>query len=417
VTVPKGAFTNAAKIVHKSTITAFSSSGFGSATVIGTQTIWFAPGVGPVKRTIEIQDVTNQVMESSTEELTDHFVKSFGAPPVSYPSNGLAFKQPAVGDLNGDGRNDVVVIAGFGPTVPIFYQTSQGQLSPFVLLDASSTMTTVHRIAVGDLNSDGKTDLVLTGSCASCGSGFQGRVLIRYQHPTNGTLLSGQAVAIASDVAASAAIGDINADGRNDLVVMNLQGRLSIYYQLANGSLAPEIVYDKILGDLTVEVHIADMDNDGDQDIVVQNFLTSQGQFSIIKQNSAVTPGVMSSTPETYTASGAFRSFALGDINADGRSDVVVSDYSNFTLQVFLQNSTGTLNASITIPPGAVGLPADIKIADIDGDGRNDLVSDTGQDMLVYLQAPDHSFKNPIANHYQSQYSLLVMSQVMASQT
>ena len=400
-TVPKGMFSNVVKIVRKATLTVFSSAGSGSATVVDTQTEWFAPGIGPVKRTIEIQDVTNQVTESSTEELTDHFVKSFGA-PVSYPPNGVAFKQPAVGDLNGDGRNDVVVTAGFGPTVPIFYQTSQGQLSPFVLLDASSTMTTVHRIAVGDLNSDGKADLVLTGTCTSCGSGFQGRVLIRYQHPTNGTLLSGQAVAIASDVAASAAIGDINADGRNDLVVMNLQGRLSIYYQLANGSLAPEIVYDKILGDLTVEVHIADMDNDGDQDIVVQNFLTSQGQFSVIKQNSSVTPGVLSSTPETYTASGAFRSFALGDLNADGRNDVVVSDYSNFTLQVFLQNSTGTLNAPITIPPGAGGLPAGIKIADIDGDGRNDLVADAGQNVLVYLQAPDHSFSNPIAYPYQS---------------
>lgn len=206
---------------------------------------------------------------------------------------------------------------------------------------------------------------------------------------------------ISADFAASAAIGDINADGRKDLVVINLQGSLSIYYQLSNGTLGPEVIYDKIHGDLTVEVQIADMDNDGDQDIVVQDFVTTQGQFSVIKQNSSVTPGVLSNTPETYQISGGFRSFALGDVNADGRNDVVVWDYANYNLSVFLQNSTGTLEAPFSLPPFN---GAGIEIVDVNGDGLNDLASNSGNNLLVLLQAPDHTFKNPIPYNYQSQF-------------
>jgi hypothetical protein len=402
VTVPKGSFSNVAKVVQKATLTLFSSAGLGTETDAVTQTIWFAPGIGPVKRQY-VLSVDGQVAESASEELTDHYVKNFGATHF-YSSNGLSFGQTVIGDLSGDGRNDVALTAGFGPTIAVFYQDPQGQLSPFVLVNAGSTMTTVSRIAIGDLNNDGKADLVLTGTCASCGLGFQGRILIWYQHPTNGTLLPGKALAIASDVAAYPAIGDINADGRKDLVVMNLQGRLSIYYQLANGSLAPETVYDKILGDLTVEIHIADMDNDGDQDIVVQNFVTSQGQFSVIKQDSSVSPSILSNNPETYDIPGAFRTFALGDVNGDGKNDVVVGDYANNTLQVLLQNSSGTLNIPSIIPSTAAGLPVGIEIADMDGDGLNDLLSDSGQNVLVYIQNPDHSFNNPIGYKYQSQY-------------
>jgi hypothetical protein len=70
VTVPKDTFANAAKVVQKTTITVFSSAGSGSVTVVGTQTVWFAPNLGPVKRTIVIQG-DGQALESVTEELVN----------------------------------------------------------------------------------------------------------------------------------------------------------------------------------------------------------------------------------------------------------------------------------------------------------------------------------------------------------
>ncbi|MDH4087748.1 MAG: hypothetical protein OEV27_04530 [Nitrospira sp.] len=70
VTVPKGTFSNAAKVVHKTTITVFSSAGLRPITVVGTQTVWFAPDLGPVKRTMVLQ-ADEQATESVTEELVN----------------------------------------------------------------------------------------------------------------------------------------------------------------------------------------------------------------------------------------------------------------------------------------------------------------------------------------------------------
>jgi hypothetical protein len=70
VTVPKGTFANAAKVVHKTTITVFSSAGLGSVKVVGIQTVWFAADLGPVKRTMVLQ-ADGQATESVTEELVN----------------------------------------------------------------------------------------------------------------------------------------------------------------------------------------------------------------------------------------------------------------------------------------------------------------------------------------------------------
>lgn len=70
VTVPKGTFANAAKVVQKTTITVFPSTGLKSITGIGTQTVWFAADLGPVKRTMALQ-ADGQAAESGTEELVD----------------------------------------------------------------------------------------------------------------------------------------------------------------------------------------------------------------------------------------------------------------------------------------------------------------------------------------------------------
>jgi FG-GAP-like repeat len=390
VTVPKGTFTNAVKIVHKSTLTAFSSSGFGSATVIGTQTIWFAPGIGPVKRTIEIQDVTNQVTESSTEELTDHYVKSFG-PSTTYSTGGLSLSQTAVSDLNGDGRGDVVSFqAGTsGPaTMAVYYQTAQGQLNGPVLTDPRPDLPSIQRMAVGDLNNDGKADVLLTGQCFC--PGFQGRIVVYYQHLTNGTLIKGPILIPSANNASYAAIGDLNADGRNDLVVDG-EGRLFIYYQLSNGTLGPAVIYDKLVGLHRGLMKIADIDGDGDKDIVVQN---DYRQFAVIKQDSSVTPPFLANTPEYYNVATIFDDFAIGDLNGDGKNDVVVATE---VLVLFIQNPSGTLNPPITIPSPAASVLPGVEIADINRDGLNDLLREGDRNVYLYLQAPDHTFQTPKA--------------------
>lgn len=70
ITVPKGTFTNVAKTVHKTTITVFPSTGAQSVKVIGTQTLWFAPNFGAVKRILEVQ-ADGQGTEIVTEELVN----------------------------------------------------------------------------------------------------------------------------------------------------------------------------------------------------------------------------------------------------------------------------------------------------------------------------------------------------------
>ena len=87
VTVPKGMFSNVAKIVQKTTVTVFSSAGAGSLTVVDTQTIWFAPGIGPVKRQEIIQDDSGQSIETSSEELVDVFI----AKQVSLATNDIIY--------------------------------------------------------------------------------------------------------------------------------------------------------------------------------------------------------------------------------------------------------------------------------------------------------------------------------------
>ncbi len=90
VTVPKGRFTNAARAVTITTLTLFSSAGFGSRTAVTTQTIWFAPGVGPVKRMTVIQ-ADGGFQATSTEELIDYGTDGLVVRQVALAANDLMY--------------------------------------------------------------------------------------------------------------------------------------------------------------------------------------------------------------------------------------------------------------------------------------------------------------------------------------
>jgi hypothetical protein len=91
VTVPAGTYSNAAKIVRKTSLSVISSAGFGTQTVVGTQTNWFAPDIGLVKETLVLSDGAGKVIETLTEELAGRYFKIVAAVPGGAQKPALGF--------------------------------------------------------------------------------------------------------------------------------------------------------------------------------------------------------------------------------------------------------------------------------------------------------------------------------------
>jgi hypothetical protein len=312
------------------------------------------------------------------------------------PSDYLYLGDTAIGDLNGDGRNDVVAIQGSNNTglLLIYYQNTTGELnSPIVTnLDINT-----RGVAIADVNNDGKADLVCSGLSKTALVGSLGRVAVFLQDQATGQLLPPHEYTVSSDHVFKIAVADLNSDDRNDVVVMAGQvgtsGNLSIFFQNNAGTLNPEVVYNKATIKFDGEIHTADMDNDGNTDIVVQS---SPGEFAVILQ---ITPGNFSSVPELYTMP-SFNSFALGDVNGDGRIDMVATDPGSSYMNIFLQNSQGKLD-----PPVLVQInygPFGVEVADITGDGLNDVIFDVSGGIVIVSQQSDHTHGNSVFYGYHS---------------
>lgn len=357
------------------------ATGLATGVKAGTATItpWVGGVAGP-SATLAVQFVA--------------FKAGAGYPgPASIPS--FACGNSALGDLNGDGRNDVVVMeSNGGSRILVYYQNSAGTL------DAPQVITTtlsLRGIAIRDVNNDGLADLVVSGNSTTASSGWLGRVVVYRQNPTTHTFDSPQEYTLSTNTAGALAIADLNSDGLPDIVVSSAgssgNGLISFLFQGTGGSLGTEYVYTAVPIVAGGEIHVADMNSDGRNDIVVQS---GYKQLAVIKQ---LSPGIFSTTPDFYTVTTSywpyFSSFALGDLNGDGRVDIAVADPGNSgNVNMFLQNSTGTLSGP-SLLQFSFNVQDEVKIADMDGDGLNDIIIlSYGNVVQILLQPSTHIFKN-----------------------
>jgi len=312
------------------------------------------------------------------------------------------FLKTVIGDLDGDGRNDVASFTNAtinGSDVVVLYQDQDGTFHVFISINSISDLglTAVNDIAIGDLNGDGRADLAILGNPlpVTIGNGPQLEVL--YQD-SNGNLSPPVRYTITDQsfsLGLRMAIGDLNSDGRNDLVFSGSPIRVML--QTPDGTLGT--IFDmNALTTFLGEVHIADMDADGRNDIVFQ---AGDKSIGILRQ---VAPGVFSNAPGNYPVvtnlAPAFNTFAVGDVNGDGKNDVVVVDAGNSGfLNIFLQNGSGTLDSPqlVTVTDNPL---FGIEIADMDKDGRNDIVCDADGQVHVLYQQPDHTFQSSIVYPY-----------------
>ena len=308
---------------------------------------------------------------------------TFRASPT-YPlpnsfAQGAYTESVASGDFNGDGIADVVVgqIGNTGSTgVTVYLGKGDGT---FQAGDSYGSAVQMSFVAVADFNSDGKLDIAAIDRNNSVVQIFLGN--------GDGTFNVGAAYPTSPLGDASSqnlVIGDFDKDGKMDIAVANSNTKdVGVLLGHGDGTFANAVSYSTT-GYSVYDIKAADLNGDGYSDLAVIAY-TSEGVPAIgILLADSNAPGTFG-TASFVAVNGRLNNLALGDLNNDGKIDMVVTEHggnlSNGQIEIFLNDGTGTFAAAPTAyPASAIGgaggdsWPLDIQMFDINGDGNLDLV-------------------------------------------
>ena len=268
-----------------------------------------------------------------------------------------------VADLNGDGRPDIAYYGEPKELVVQFNQGTNGWSGPKRwpvddgLLDANA-------LASGDLNGDGRTDLLLLGE----------NYIYLLVQTTNHTLAEPEKIPYSGTVKAVQVL-DIDGDGREDLLLVNWDSPNPFRFRLQNES-----------GQLGPEIHFSlpairsywpdDLDGDHKTEVVTVAQKSGRAQVSAFKRKAAellsgeFKEGQFQVLPLARTSK-ARRGMTWADIDGDGLPELLVAEPDSGQLTVYFQGPDGSLGAPKTFPT-LTGV-SDIAAADWDGNGRAEI--------------------------------------------
>ncbi|HLW78306.1 MAG TPA: VCBS repeat-containing protein, partial [Terriglobia bacterium] len=268
---------------------------------------------------------------------------------------------------------------------------------------------TPNAVLTADFNGDGRLDLAVVINAQLCPSNCApASVAIRLGQP-DGTF-GPETDFPAGNNPSTLVSGDFNRDGKLDLAVLNLgDSTISILLGNGDGTFQPQVTYSTggEFGGIAVQdaLAAADFKGDGKLDLAVVN--TGASTISILLGNGDGTFAPHFDYPAPDAAS-----LAVGDFTGDGKLDIAFTGFFNngTTLSILAGNGDGTFQNPVSFDIGVVahGLAA----ADLNHDGKLDLVVSGGVGILVLLGNGNGTFQPPASYATQESVSAFVIADV-----
>ena len=302
-------------------------------------------------------------------------------------ATGTSPQGTVIADFDGDGKPDLAVTDYDSHSISVFRNVSAlGTLNAAsfavrVVLPTAGTAQTPRMLVAADVDGDGKLDLV-------AGDHSSASILVFRNQAQPGTLTANSfAPQVTLPVAftpGDVVVRDLDGDGRAEIVAAGFTGtKLSILPnigsagQLTTNSFGPRI--ELTTSDTTYGLTVADLDRDGRLDIATG---CNNSTVSLFRN---VGGGVLSSNsfapPVSLAGPAAAHFMRSADLDGDGKPELLVTSYLGATLSVFRNLATaGTLTTgsfAARVGFALAGRGHTISLGDLNGDGKLDVVVDT----------------------------------------
>ena len=278
------------------------------------------------------------------------------------------------GDLNGDGKPDLVVSEGGanGDRIFVFRNTSTGA-GAFTFSIQSVTLTgkKVKRTDIADLDNDGKPELIITNQ-----TGNNVTVLVN-QSTVAAITFAATPLVITVPGAASTdglAVEDLDADGLPEIVTTQFLTQTSNIFILRNTSLPGNISFanDQTLdiSGTVVNLKAGDLDGDGKPEIVATQLIGS-GTISVFRNTTS--GAIAFAAPVSFATNVRPWGLDFGDIDGDGHPDIVVASLEKSVTILNNESTPGVLDFS-TVIQATTFINRHVSVGDVDGDAKPDIV-------------------------------------------